>query len=77
MTDDECHMAIFRSLGQAVLVAALLAASGAQAFDDANYPDLTGQWERNRDGVWPCRRRAQARLLEASCPASRQLRGAG
>lgn len=40
-----------RPFGKATLVAALLAASGAQAFDDAQYPELRGQWKRTRDGV--------------------------
>jgi hypothetical protein len=35
------------SIGAIALVAALCAAcAGAQAFDDANYPDLKGQWTR-------------------------------
>src|SRR5579871_1751126 len=35
------------SIGITALMAALLTATaGAQAFDDAKYPDLTGQWNR-------------------------------
>jgi hypothetical protein len=51
MTDDKGDMRDLRPFGKAVLVAAPLAASGAQAFDDAQYPDLKGQWKRTRDGV--------------------------
>src|ERR1700687_2206005 len=35
-----------RSFGAAAVMAALLTASGAQAFDDARYPNLKGQWVR-------------------------------
>ena len=44
-------MGDLRSFGKAGLIAALLAASGAQGFDDAQYPDLKGQRQRTRDGV--------------------------
>jgi hypothetical protein len=38
---------LFRgSIGAAALTAALLTATAAQAFDDAKYPDLKGQWHR-------------------------------
>ena len=38
---------LFRSsIGAAALMAALLTASAAQAFDDAKYPNLKGQWHR-------------------------------
>ena len=38
---------LFRgSIGAAALAAALLTATAAQAFDDAKYPDLKGQWHR-------------------------------
>src|SRR5438309_8777649 len=40
------------SIGRAAVVAALLMTStGAQAFDDAKYPDLSGQWVAVRLGV--------------------------
>src|SRR5438309_5493840 len=40
------------SIGRAAVVAALLMTStGAQAFDDAKYPDLSGQWTGVRLGV--------------------------
>ena len=35
-----------RAIGAAVLMSALFAASGAQGFDDAKYPNLKGQWVR-------------------------------
>jgi hypothetical protein len=35
-----------RTIGAAVLMSALFAASGAQGFDDAKYPNLKGQWVR-------------------------------
>src|SRR4051812_3651844 len=34
------------SIGAIALVAALLATTGAQAFDDAKYPDWKGAWDR-------------------------------
>jgi len=34
------------SIGGALLVAALMVASGAWAFDDSNYPNWKGQWHR-------------------------------
>jgi hypothetical protein len=38
---------LFRgSIAAAALTAALLTATAAQAFDDAKYPDLKGQWQR-------------------------------
>jgi hypothetical protein len=41
----------YRSLiGVAALVAALQASPGAQAFDEAKYPDLKGQWRRASTG---------------------------
>jgi hypothetical protein len=40
------------SIGAAAVMAALLIASlAAQAFDDAKYPDLSGQWVAVRLGV--------------------------
>jgi hypothetical protein len=40
-----------RSFGAAAVMAALLTASGAQAFDDSKYPDLKGQWKRTIVGT--------------------------
>jgi hypothetical protein len=38
-------MMLYRSaIGAALLAAMLTASTGAQAFDDAKYPDLSGQW---------------------------------
>jgi hypothetical protein len=37
-------------LGAAAVVAALFSTVGAQAFDDAKYPDLKGQWRRTDTG---------------------------
>ncbi len=37
-------------IGATALAAALLASSGAQAFDEAKYPDLKGQWRRTNTG---------------------------
>ena len=38
---------LFRgSIGAAALIAALLTTTAAQAFDDAKYPNLKGQWHR-------------------------------
>jgi hypothetical protein len=36
------------SIGAAALAALLMTLSSAQAFDDAKYPDLKGQWIRAR-----------------------------
>src|SRR5947209_16108700 len=36
------------AIGASFLFAALMAGSGAQAFDDAQYPNLKGQWIRAR-----------------------------
>src|ERR1700678_1210903 len=51
-TDDEGHSMLYRSLiGVAAVGAAMMMTSTAQAFDDAKYPDLSGQWVAVRLGV--------------------------
>src|SRR5262249_59298222 len=42
----EDHMLFRGSIGAAALIVALLTATAAQAFDDAEYPNLKGQWHR-------------------------------